>query len=583
MQQSRHHQEASSSSSTICISSEEKMNHDIDKFMLPKDYDRNALMTYWNHRPISVMHRLFNICNEVIPFVFAYTKDFYIMPTFQSVFNKDHDDDIQKEELQIYHAKKLRLALTSLGPAFIKLGQQLSIRPDILPSHVLFELQLLCDQVKPISDDEAKQVLKQEFQGRIRIIGDDYNDDNYNDDENKIYTHENGQATNESIIWIKDFQLLASASLGQVYKATLVHRRHGNASTKQQKQQQKQQQQQQQQEIAIKVQRPEMKDKVSLDLYLLNNYGTFLDIVFDKLTNQIPFHESFINCFAHGSYNELDYIKEASNQNYLKKELAKRGITPDVVYIPNVYHEMSSEKVLTMDWVDGIKLANAHVDVVQKLIPVGVELFLTQLLDIGFFHADPHPGNLYVIQKKEGHDNSSSSKPILCLLDFGLCAEIDIQSRLAMTAAIVHLLNGDYNTLINKDAKALGFLPSDLDISTTDIQPILTKILREGLLESKSNLVDRKRNLMAISNELNQVFFEYPFSVPPFFALITRGLGLLEGIALSGDPDFDIFQASYPYASKRAAEIYGKHSWSWLKKSWRGMRTLNQQGGNSSV
>ncbi len=165
-------------------------------------------------------------------------------------------------------------------------------------------------------------------------------------------------------------------------------------------------------------------------------------------------------------------------------------------------------------------------------------------------------------------DKKTATQPVLCLLDFGLCAEIDQQSRLAMTTAIVHLLNGDFNTLINKDAKELGFLPHDLDISNTDIQPILTKILRDGLLESKSNLVERKRNLMAISNELNEVFFEYPFSVPPFFALITRGLGLLEGIALSGDPNFDIFQASYPYASRRAAEIYGKHSWSWLKRSW---------------
>ena len=156
-----------------------------------------------------------------------------------------------------------------------------------------------------------------------------------------------------------------------------------------------------------------------------------------------------------------------------------------------------------------------------------------------------------------------------------------------MTAAIVHLLNGDFYSLINKDAKELGFLPHDLDISNTDIQPILTKILRDGLLESKSDLVQRKRNLMAISNELNQVFFEYPFSVPPFFALITRGLGLLEGIALSGDPNFDIFQASYPYASRRAAEIYGKHGWSLLKKSWIGLkrrtrrRFVNEEDGDT--
>merc|ERR1712157_138900 len=128
-------------------------------------------------------------------------------------------------------------------------------------------------------------------------------------------------------------------------------------------------------------------------------------------------------------------------------------------------------------------------------------------------------------------------------------------SRKSITRAIVNLLQGDYDTLISHDAKHLGFLPHDTDV--TELKPVLKKILQHGLLESGSNLHNRKRNLMAISNELNEVFFEYPFSVPPFFALITRGLGLLEGIALAGDPDFDIFQASYPYARRRAMEMFG--------------------------
>ena len=101
-----------------------------------------------------------------------------------------------------------------------------------------------------------------------------------------------------------------------------------------------------------------------------------------------------------------------------------------------------------------------------------------------------------------------------------------------MTQAIVNLLQGDYDTLISQDAKNLGFLPHDMDV--TDLKPVLKTILKTGLVDSGSNLRDRKRNLMAISNELNEVFFQHPFSVPPFFALITRGLGLLEGIALSG-------------------------------------------------
>jgi len=131
----------------------------------------------------------------------------------------------------------------------------------------------------------------------------------------------------------------------------------------------------------------------------------------------------------------------------------------------------------------------------------------------------------------------------------------------AMTTAIVHLLTGDFDSLIEKDAKDLGFLPKDTDV--TELKPILTKILNKGLLQSGSNLGARKRNLMSISNELNEVFFRYPFSVPPFFALVTRGLGLLEGIALSGDPSFDIFEASFPYARKRAIKIFGP------RKGWK--------------
>lgn len=127
---------------------------------------------------------------------------------------------------------------------------------------------------------------------------------------------------------------------------------------------------------------------------------------------------------------------------------------------------------------------------------------------------------------------SRDGAPTLALLDFGLIADVDENARNSMTNAIVNLLQGDYDTLIAHDAKQLGFLPRDMDV--TPLKPVLKTILKTGLVDSGSNLHDRKRNLMAISNELNEVFFEHPFSVPPFFALVTRGLGLLEGIALSG-------------------------------------------------
>jgi len=464
---------------------------------LPREYDRNAIAEYWRQRPISVISRIGTIGLEFLPLFLNYVVDFHVLSTKTSKMDPSSSAHEQLEDTYRHHAIQLRKALTRLGPAFVKFGQQLSIRPDLLPACVLKELQKLCDEVDPIPDDIAFDIIKQD-------LGEDVFENSFDMDQ-KI-------------------QLVAAASLGQVYKAALKETG---------------------QNVAIKVQRPDMVERVSLDLFLLNQYGLFLDTIFDVLTEQVPFHVDFIDCFAKGSFQELDYENEAKNQEYFRREFSKRK---SKVYIPKVHHDLTSQRVLTTEWIDGVKLANADKDTIKRLIPIGVELFMTQLLDIGAFHSDPHAANLYVT--KDGK---------LCLLDFGLCAEIDAESRKAMTTAIVHLLTGDFDSLISRDAKDLGFLPMDMDVS--ELKPILTKILTQGLLESGSNLHARKRKLMAISDELNEVFFRYPFSVPPFFALITRGLGLLEGIALSGDSEFDIFQASYPYARKRAAKIYGTHSW----------------------
>lgn len=232
---------------------------------------------------------------------------------------------------------------------------------------------------------------------------------------------------------------------------------------------------------------------------------------------------------------------------YFYHEFQKRTLP---IIIPKVYSDYTTRTVLTSQWIDGIKLADAPVEQIRALIPVGVELFLTQLLDLGIFHADPHVGNL-LVQNSTGR---------LCLIDFGLCTTVSEEDRRAMTMAIVHILQRDFQTLIHQDSKELGFLPHDCD--TTELFPILTKILTVGLLDSpSSNIRVRRRKLLEISNELNDVFFHYPFTVPPYFALITRGLGLLEGIALSGDADFDIFQAAAPYARRRAMQIlYGRMS-----------------------
>ena len=479
-------------------------------------------------RPISVVSRFGTIGYELGPTVasYLYHKNSAALPWSSPSPAEEKDAELETQRRQ---AVQFREALTNLGPAFVKVGQQVAIRPDLVAPAVLKELQKLCDSVRPVPDEIAMQVLRDELFG----TGDA-------DSKQTIPT------TEQLDDIFEDLHLVASASLGQVYKARL--KASGEL-------------------VAIKVQRPDMEKAFGLDLFLLQMWGDAVDAFTNVFTKQVPFHSAFFDAFSKGSYSELDYENEARNQVHFQKELADRNCK---VKVPNVYQDYSTRRVLTTEWIEGVKLADSSKDTIRELIPVGVELFLTQLLDMGAFHSDPHPGNLLVT--KEG---------TLCLIDFGLCAEVDVGAREAMTKAIVHLLYRDFDSLIHTDTKELGFLPHDFD--TEELTPILTKVLTGGLLQSGSNLKKRKRKLMEISNELNEIFFRYPFRVPGFFALVTRGLGLLEGIALVGDPDFDIFMASAPYATKRAVTILGQQATSYgYRRLSRVMTTTRGTNGSLS-
>jgi aarF domain-containing kinase len=474
---------------------------------LPRAYSWDAVHTYWSHRPVSTLYRLGQINYHLLPLLYRYVQDFVIEPKLQqfwSLWNsgsttEPRDSADRRMQLQHSHAVQWKEALTLLGPAFVKAGQQISIRPDLVAPVILQELQKLCDSVTPIADELAFQILREQL--NVEHLTD---------------------------VFREPPMLVAAASLGQVYRGKLR-----NANGKDDF------------DVAIKVQRPGMVTAFSLDLYLLQRFSIVVDTFTSVFTNQPPFHKALYESFAGGSYSELDYEQEAENQMYFYNEFQARR---SPVVIPKVYRDYTTRTVLTTEWIDGIKLADAPLEQIRALIPVGVELFLTQLLDLGTFHADPHVGNL-LVQNKTGK---------LCLLDFGLCATIAEKDRRAMTIAILHLMQRDFATLVHQDSKDLGFLPPDCD--TSELLPILTKILTVGVIESPtSNIHVRQRHLMEISNELNDVFFRYPFTVPPYFALITRGLGLLEGIALSGDENFNIFHAAAPYARRRAMHLlYGR-------------------------
>merc|ERR1740124_422445 len=184
-------------------------------------------------------------------------------------------------------------------------------------------------------------------------------------------------------------------------------------------------------------------------------------------------------------------------------------------------------------WVDGEKLSQSTADDVGELVNLGVITYLTQLLDTGFFHADPHPGNM--LRTPEGQ---------LVILDFGLMTEVTDDQKYGMIEAIAHLINRDYS-LIGEDFKNMDFIPRGTD--TTAIVPALTKVFDVALAGGGAKSI----NFQELAADLAEITFEYPFQIPPYFALVIRAISVLEGIALVGNPNFAIIDEAYPYIARR--------------------------------
>lgn len=431
---------------------------------LPLEYDQEAIEYYWDKRSTASIKRLTEVTAAFTPWIIRVAMD--------SAAGTLKNNGAKR-------AAELREVLTRLGPTFVKLGQALSVRPDIIGPEAMNELRALCDAVPSFSNKVAFQMMEEEL----------------------------GVPVSEIFSEISE-KPIAAASLGQVYKARL--RSNGK-------------------EVAVKVQRPDMLRKVSLDLYCMKRVAIFAENVQRRFTAAQTDYTSLLLAWAKGTYKELDYQNEAENSRKFARLVHTR--LPDV-YVPKVYDEYTSRKVLTMEWIQGQRLADCRPDEINALVAKGVECFLFQLLSAGFFHADPHTGNLMRL------DNGQ-----LCVIDFGLMAVIQKEEMDAMVSAIVHLANRDWPNVID-DFVVLKFLPKDIDKSK--VIPVIGAILDQALEGGGAKAI----NFQSLSDELATVTFDFPFSIPPAFALLLRALSVLEGIALVGDPNFKLIMESFPFVSR---------------------------------
>jgi predicted unusual protein kinase regulating ubiquinone biosynthesis (AarF/ABC1/UbiB family) len=489
---------------------------------LPLTYEEPRIRDYWDAYPSVAAWRLSQIVNSVVPYLarLAFER-FAWRPAAGADPGPGPGPGSSEDALLAARAAELRELLTRLGPAFIKLGQVLSTRPDLVPQAYLDELRKLCDAVPAFPTAQAVAIVRAEL----------------------------GAAWSEALQGLDDPALepMAAASLGQVYRLRLRLREEERGGPDGRLPETV--------TVAVKVQRPDMLRAVSLDLYLLRRYGQALEALkallmsAGVLSPRKQFDVALLDSFASASYLELDYCTEAANQERFRRELVPR--MRGQVRVPRVFWGCTSRKVLTSEWIDGEQLVRSSPQTIKRLVPVGVECFLAQLLDVGFFHSDPHSANLLV--DRQGR---------LCLIDFGLCARVPAPDMAAMTDAIVNLMRGDVPGLLG-NAITLGFLPRDVDMGA--LSRDLVRIFAESKLKEDAAealpliasdyeaIESRRKRFREVSKELNGVFYAYPFAVPEYFALITRALIVLEGIAVVGDPAFDIFAAAYPYASTKVA------------------------------
>ncbi|MBV5257791.1 AarF/ABC1/UbiB kinase family protein [Synechococcus moorigangaii CMS01] len=386
----------------------------------------------------------------------------------------------EKPEVRARRANELREILTHLGPTFIKVGQALSTRPDLIRPDFLEELIKLQDQLPSFDNEIAFAIIEKDIGRPV----------------DRIYSEISPHP-------------VAAASLAQVYRARLYSG----------------------EEVAVKVQRPNLLPVLTLDLYLMRlgaklfapylplNLGHDLTLIVDE--------------FGIKLFEEIDYINEGKNA----EKFAANFRDDPTVKVPGIYWEYTSHRLLTLEWIQGYKLNEldriraAGLDP-NKIIEIGVTTGLRQLLEHGFFHADPHPGNLFAT-----YDGR------MAYIDFGMMDQLDNTTKETIASSVVQLINQDYQTLA-QDFVELGFLAPKTDIRP--IIPALEKVLGKAVGESVGEF-----NFKTITDEFSALMYEYPFRVPAKFALIIRSLVTQEGLALSLNPDFKIVEISYPYVSRR--------------------------------
>ena len=384
-----------------------------------------------------------------------------------------------KEANQEKQALWLKEKLIELGPTFIKIGQSMGTRADLLPLPFVKELGKLVDQVPPFPNDVAFARIEHELGRKI----------------NEVYAE-------------FELQPVAAASLGQVYRARL----HTG------------------EEVAVKVQRPNLEATIKGDIVILRKVAKFAER-FPQLNENADW-AGMLREFDVTIHEEMDYAAEGRNAERFRDSFKNWSN----IHVPKIYWNATTSRVLTMEFIHGTKVTDLEGQKRQNISPEKVnrlliKTYLKQLLEDGFFHADPHPGNLLVMP--DGR---------LAFFDFGMVGRITPQLQAKMIDAFFHV--------VGKDPGGIAEDLIELDFLKPGTNPSVIKPVVERMFEFHFNLKLKDVNFKELTYDLADVMYDYPFRLPSNFTYIMRALMTLEGIGIVTDPEFNFFETAKPYAKE---------------------------------
>ncbi|WP_135610034.1 AarF/ABC1/UbiB kinase family protein [Methanococcoides sp. AM1] len=372
---------------------------------------------------------------------------------------------------------RARMVLEELGPTYVKFGQLMSMRQDLIPKEYAEEFAKLQNDVPPFECSEVERVIEEELGDKV-----------------------------ENLFLSFDKEPIAAASIGQVHRAKL----HGGK------------------DVVVKVQRPGIRKVIDSDLDILFSIAGFAEEHLEEAKLYSPV--AVVEELQRSIYAEMDYTQEARNIERFKCNFKD---DPNIV-IPGVYWEYSGLKVLTLDYIDGIKSDNfKEIDALgldrNQIAEYGTEAFMKQIFEDGFFHADMHSGNVLILT--DGR---------IALLDFGMVGHISKEIRNLLIDALIAITRGDVNQYLEV-LKDFGMVPAEIDVHAfkIDYEHVLNKYYGRSL--------DQLNTPLMIA-EMMSMLRKFKIRIPPNIALLFKGVMTVSGFALQMVPDFNVTVVAEPYA-----------------------------------